>query len=571
MSNLNNELTKFINEGDIRENIINWYDFKPESNILFIGNDVYKSILKNNDVTILEQDKGKFENINCKEAKEIINGTIEDILNRKETYDYIIISCAIERIEEFVKIENKNINPLQIFLEKSSNLLSNEGIILFHVDNKFSIKSFSGAKPSYGNAYDTILGNYNNGVYSRNEITKLIKQTGIKFCKFYYPFPDYKLPSVIYSDEFLPSGNNSKLSYLIYYNPGDIIIFNELEAVREICKDGMLPYFSNSYFIELSNSDKNLSKVKFVSFNNFRKKENKLITKMYEQYVEKTPIYVEGEKHIQNIKENIELLEKCNIDIVDRIEDGKVISEYQSLKTLDEVLNELISDNKIDLAIELISKWYEKIKSAFMCIFCEKMALSSTIFEKNDIIIRTEKKEKLTFLEKGLYDLIFENIFVNIDENLNFEKFIVYDQEWSDDILPIEFILYRAINNLYEKNNKIGKKVSKEEIYNKFGILDFIEEFKILESKIQERLIDHYISDMYSRTYSSLTTLEGISSIIDSEKGKYERLVEACNRTNSKWQEEMDKLEAELVSTRKDLNKYTKKDIVYKIRKKLKK
>ena len=47
MSNFKNEFAKFINEGDIRENIINWYDFKPESNILFIGDDIYKYILKN--------------------------------------------------------------------------------------------------------------------------------------------------------------------------------------------------------------------------------------------------------------------------------------------------------------------------------------------------------------------------------------------------------------------------------------------------------------------------------------------------------------------------------------------
>lgn len=566
MSNFKNEFAKFINEGDIRENIINWYDFKPESNILFIGDDIYKYILKNNKVTILESNKEKYENIACKEAKEIINATIEYIIEKDKKYDYIVVSSAIERIEDFInKDMNSGINNLQYFLDKAYKLLSDDGVMLFHIENKFSIKNFSGAKVRSGNSYDTILGNYKgSGIYSKNEITKIIQQTRMKFCRFYYPFPDHKLPSVIYSDEYLPTGNNSKLSYLIYYNPDDTIIFNELEAVREICRDGMLSYFSNSYFIELSNSDKYLSKVKFASFNNFRNKENKLITKMYKEYIEKVPMYIEGEKHIQNIGENIELLRKCKIDVADKIEEGKVISKFQTLKTLDEVINEYILDNRIDLAIELIFKWYKKIKSSFMCIFCEKSALNSTIFEKNGIIIKAENKEKLTFLEKGLYDLIFENIFVELDENLEFKKFIAYDQEWCEDKLPIEFILYRAINNLYEKNKKIYKYMNKDELYEKFEILEFVEEFKELENKIQHELLDKNISEMYNKTYSSLTTLEGINSIIENEKGKYERLVESCNKTNLKWQEEYDNIN-------KALNEYRKKDIVYKIRNKLKK
>ena len=85
-----------------------------------------------------------------------------------------------------------------------------------------------------------------------------------------------------------------------------------------------------------------------------------------------------------------------------------------------------------------------------------------------------------------------------------------------------------------------------------------------MENKIQHELLDKNISEMYNKTYSSLTTLEGINSIIENEKGKYERLVESCNKTNLKWQEEYDNIN-------KALNEYRKKDIVYKIRNKLKK
>ena len=48
----------------------------------------------------------------------------------------------------------------------------------------------------------------------------------------------------------------------------------------------------------------------------------------------------------------------------------------------------------------------------------------------------------MQFVKNGYIDLSFENVFYA-------DEYIFYDQEWYLENLPLEFILYRAINNLY--------------------------------------------------------------------------------------------------------------------------
>lgn len=567
-------LDNFIKTSDIRENIINWYDFEEKSNILFIGNDIYTSLFKNrNKVTVIEKDSNLFENIkHNKIVKKHNVNVLEYVQICKEKYDYVIIMDAMKRIGDFVGINSKKReSALNMFLKEISKVLTNDGVILFPVNNKFSIKNFSGATYENGSSYDVILGKEKNtAIFSKKEITNIIENSNFKYHKFYYPFPDHKLPSIVYSDEYLPNENNSKLSYLIYYNPEDIIVFNEMEAVREIVKEGKLDFFANSYFIEISNSKNKLSKVKFASFNNFRKKENKLITKMYDGYVQKEAIYEEGKNHIKKIDQNIKLLNNCNIKISDKVEEGKVYSEFQNFRTLNEILANLIINDELDVALNVIEKWYKLLNERFMCEFCEKSNIKHTIFEKYSIIIDTELKKKMKFLKNGLFDLIFENIFAELDKDNDFKEFIAYDQEWNEQYVPIEFILYRALNNLFYYNSKIKKYITIEELYSKFKIQEYVDAFKLLEEKIQASLIDNSISNLYETTYMALTTTEGLKSIIDAEEDKYNRLQEAVNKTNEDWQKAMDKTQKELTNVQNALKKYRSKDIIYKIKTKIK-
>lgn len=562
---------QFLNNTKIRENIINWYDFKSNSNILEIGCD-YGQITKffgktNLNVVSIEYDFERYQYtkniVNKFNNIKLYNKNLIDYYeeSKDEKFDYVIITTSMDRISEFV-LESEKYCAFNKLLEICNNLLNENGVILVTLNNKFAIKNFSGATIGEENSYAILEGKVkNDGIFSKKEIVELLDKSIFNNYKFYYPFPDYKLPSVIYTDEYLPNENSNKLKYLVYYNPDDIVIFNEIDVVKEIVKDGMLDYFSNSYFIEISKSDINFCKAKFISFNNFRKKENKLITKIYDDYATKVNIFEEGKEHIKNIENYINILMDNDINIIDEVKDGMVYSKYQKLNNLNDVLIEYILDNNIELALNTIDYWHKFIKIKFNKFIIPIDNLEKSVFEKYNINISKEKNDKLTFLKYGFFDFVFENIFVKMDNDKIIEM-LVYDQEWCESNLPIEFIVYRAINNLFYYNNKISKHITLEQLYARYGIKDFIEEFKELESKIQGSLTDSDIVNMYKSTYISLTTLEGLTETLyysqkeNSEiRQQYNNFIKHVEQTNNNWQIALDKANQRIKELENKLNK----------------
>lgn len=560
----------FSKTTQIRENIINWYDFKDGSNILEIGCDfgqVTKFFCNTNfKVESIEVDLEKYEYsqkiLDKFKNIKLYNKNLIQYYEEKngDKFDYIIVTTAMDRLNEFV-LENKKYTAFNKFLEIAQNLLSDDGVILIAIDNKFAIKNFSGATFRNENSYAILEGKQKNtGVFSKKEIINILNNCEFKY-KFYYPFPDYKLPSVIYTDEYLPNKNSNKLKYLVYYNPKDTIVFNEIDVVKEIVKDEMLDYFSNSYFIEISKNDINFCKAKFISFNNFRKKENKLITKIYDEYATKQNIFEEGRKHILNIQKYIDILKVNGINIIDEVKGDLVYSKYQKLNNLNDILSEYILDNNIDEALNLINFWYDYIKSKFSNFAIPNDKLKESVFEKYDIDISKEKNNKLTFLKYGFFDFIFENIFVKMNDN-KIDEMLVYDQEWCEENLPIEFILYRALNNLFYYNNKIAKFLNLDELYKKYNIEEYISEFKELENKIQESLTDNEIVSAYQNTYCALTTLEGLTQTLYYSQKENKEIREQHNnfikhveQTNNNWQAAMDKANQRIKELESKLNK----------------
>ena len=58
----------------------------------------------------------------------------------------------------------------------------------------------------------------------------LIKRSGFKRTYFYYPMPDYKLPTVIYSQDFLPRNENMQ-NVRYYYVPDKATLFAQEENI----------------------------------------------------------------------------------------------------------------------------------------------------------------------------------------------------------------------------------------------------------------------------------------------------------------------------------------------------
>jgi SAM-dependent methyltransferase len=240
----------------IRQNIINWYPFKVNATCLEIGGGcgaITGALCQNlHKVKVVELSKRR-STINLERHKhfsnlEIIVGNLSDI-NFEEKFDYITLNGVLEYAGSFTKTDE----PYKNFLQQIKKYLKADGKLIIAIENRYGLKYFAGAKEDHtGKEFDGITGYIDNSsirTFGKKEIEKLLYNIGLKTLKFYYPYPDYKMPLEIYSDDFLPN-SQTLLEAAPNYDMDRFELFNESLAYQGIIDNGQYPFFANSFFIE---------------------------------------------------------------------------------------------------------------------------------------------------------------------------------------------------------------------------------------------------------------------------------------------------------------------------------
>ena len=156
-----------------------------------------------------------------------------------------------------------------------------------------------------------------------------------------------------------------------------------------------------------------------------------------------------------------------------------------------------ILNGQIDKAYKLIEEWYGFIKSKLLNE--EKAILNPKIKIESDLI------NELTIIKNGYLDIVFENIFIED------EKLILFDQEWYLEGIPLEFILYRSINNLYVYNQEINKIIPYPNMMDKFGLNKYMDIFKSIEKYIQMDVIDEKMDNVNKLSLSKLIDINQVA------------------------------------------------------------
>ncbi len=464
---------------NIRKNLISWYTFNKNEDILEVntnfGELTEELCLKAKQVISIEKSLKKANAVKSRLEKtknlEIVVGNLNKIkLNKK--FGYIIINGVEE-----------NDFTLGEYLEFCKKYLKDNGTILFTCDNKFGIRN-----TNVNCNRDT--SNINN--MSKKEIEEILKEYNFNNYKFYYPLPNYKVPNVIFTDKHLPN-TESILRDLTLYDKNEVIVVDEREKYKEIINENkeLFPFFANSFLVEITSND---NKVEFVSFSNSRKEKYRVKTIMYSDIVLKQYADKAAKSHFENIKKNIKILKKKNVDMLDTFDDDIIYSRLIKEESLDKVLIEMFKAGKDEEAFKLIDKFINEIKNK---LGETKEKVKTTIFKKYNIEISDELNSKLNYIKYGFFDIIFQNCFY-IDN-----KFYFYDQEWMEENIPFEFIVYRSINYIANSNIKINRK----NLYDKFKITEYLEVFDKLEFILQEEIKDKNIWNIHA---ANNTTVKNI-------------------------------------------------------------
>lgn len=243
----------------IRQNILEWYPFKKDAAVLEIGAGcgAISGVLCRNTKHVTSVDLSKRRSlINANRNKEYDNltimvGNINDVV-LKEKYDYITLIGVLEYAGYYTDAEQ----PFEAFLEKISGYLKEDGKLLIAIENKFGLKYWAGSREDHtGKFFDGLEGYIDTDskvrTFSKDALKKIILDAGYRKTEFYYPFPDYKFPVQIFSDEYLPKEDDLNIGLDTFDNTR-MMLFNENRVYANLLKEKKFDFFANSFFVEVT-------------------------------------------------------------------------------------------------------------------------------------------------------------------------------------------------------------------------------------------------------------------------------------------------------------------------------
>lgn len=171
----------------------------------------------------------------------------EDSVHTRK-YDVITLIGVLEYAGYYIHAKN----PYEAFLMDVRKKLKEGGRIYIAIENRLGMKYFSGCKEDRsGVEFDGIegyVGQNKAKTFSYHELNSLLRRSGFDQVDFFYPYPDYKFPNEIFSDEYYPCRGNryeKSSNYIAARNE----CFDEIKFLNSLQMEDEFRIFSNSFLV----------------------------------------------------------------------------------------------------------------------------------------------------------------------------------------------------------------------------------------------------------------------------------------------------------------------------------
>lgn len=482
----------------IRENILSWLPFTGEEKVLEIGSGcgaVTGALCdRAKEVTCIELSM-KRSQINAYRHRDqdnlkILVGNFQDIeKNLTEKYDYITLIGVFEYGEAYIQSET----PYVDFLKIISRHLKPDGRIVLAIENRLGLKYWAGCtEDHFGTLFEGLEGYpRTSGVktFSRKEFEKILKDAGDLKAAWYYPFPDYKFPMTVYSQEHLPAkGELNRTEY--NFDRFRLQLFQESPVYDTLLDNELYPQFANSFLLLIGKEQPQIQTV-YAKFSNERARRFAIATQICKKpddtlTVKKLPASPNANAHIERLEQIYQRLSEMYQPEgirVNRCQAAPGYAEFEFLKgiTLEERLDTLLELGRPEEVEELLFFYIEKIKR---------------IHEKDDFVKTPQFVQVFgdTVPDKALRAAAVSNIdLVPANIILDGEEISVIDYEWSFFFpVPSQFLVYRMIHYYLESDGK-RESLKQRDLYEKAGITsDEREIYEKMEKNFQQYIVgDH--------------------------------------------------------------------------------
>ncbi len=204
----------------------------------------------------------------------IIHANFNQLTLPADNYDAILLIGVTEYAKRFWPGEGSDQEVLTQLLSTLKQSLTTDGFLVIAIENRAGLKyAFGAHEDHYARRYVGIH-NYpeDTGIrtYTKNEWAEVIASSGYQARKYLYPFPDYKLTTVILSDDYV-SEYAYAYCHLESINSRDYVLPLKLNLSESMCWEAMhaadsLDRFANSFLILLGDNDKALRTVGALDF-----------------------------------------------------------------------------------------------------------------------------------------------------------------------------------------------------------------------------------------------------------------------------------------------------------------
>ncbi len=473
----------FYHLSHLRQNLYNWYPFRKDANLLEIGagcgalTGLFCSRVSKVTAVELTERRSKIIYNRHKDLEnlELFPGNLNN-MEFEEKFDYIILCGVLEYAYRFTPSDS----PYVDFIKKIKSMLSEDGVILVAIENRIGLKYLSGSKEDHLGKWFVGIDDYPNidtvRTFSRHELEEVVKEAGFKHYKFFYPYPDYKFPTVIHTDELV---EEMPVSFKApNYDRSKVKCFEDYIFNYALAQEGISKYFANSFFLELRNSDAahESDNLAYSRLSAARDKKFRIGTSIYkkddEYVVNKFPLTKEAEQHLEYMN-------------------GYSQHYFGKIKCLDSVIedNDLKYDfvEGADFSKQITDMIKARTDKADVINYLKDIYSAMTVnASKRDDFYTEEFKEVFgdEEINEPFYtedvsniDLIFANLF-----NVN-DEIVAIDYEWCFNFpIPIEYIFWRSLNFEIVHNKIFKNFFTMEELFKAFEFnTDWIDTFKAWE------------------------------------------------------------------------------------------
>jgi len=172
----------------------------------------------------------------------------------QERFDWIVLAGVLE----YAPLFSPEPQPVEHYVRSVARFLAPEGALVVAIENQLGLKYFNGCAedhvgfPFFG--IEDLYGLRTPTTFGRKELGQRIVSCGLAALEWLYPFPDYKLPSIIVSERAFAAPDFSIADLLARvqsrdYSGHPLRLFEEPLAIAALERNGLVEDMANSFLL----------------------------------------------------------------------------------------------------------------------------------------------------------------------------------------------------------------------------------------------------------------------------------------------------------------------------------